>query len=91
VLGGSVNVPVTCAGELVRPGDVIVGDIDGVCVVRKEKSEEINDLALKKLQSEETVRARLKNGELGLDFDGGREKLAELGVEYIEDEADEYK
>ena len=85
VLAGSVNVPVVCAGELVCPGDVIVADVDGVCVVRKEKVNEINGLALKKLEYEEQMRSRLRKGELGMDIDGGRAKLVELGVEFIEE------
>lgn len=86
VMAGSINVPVVCAGELVRPGDVIVADVDGVCVIRKEKAKEVNELALKKLESEEEIRQRLREGELSMDFDGGREKLAELGIEYVENE-----
>jgi 4-hydroxy-4-methyl-2-oxoglutarate aldolase len=85
-MAGAVNVPVVCAGELVRPGDVIVADVDGVCVVRRERATEINELALAKLKSEEHIREIVRSGGLSMDHDGGRAKLAELGVEYVESE-----
>jgi len=86
VTAGSVNVPIICAGELIRPGDVIVADVDGVCVVRKEKAQEINELSLKKLKGEESNRERFRKGELSVDLDGRREMIASLGIEYIDGE-----
>ena len=79
---GSVNVEVVCAGQLVRPGDVVVGDLDGVVVVKREAAAEIAQLAAQRLAKEELSRAKLRGGELGLDFYGLRAKLKELGVEY---------
>jgi len=83
---GSVNVTVNCAAAIVRPGDVIVGDADGVCVVRREAAAEVARLGMDRVAKEEKTRERLRNGELGLDFYGFRARLAELGVRYVDEE-----
>jgi 4-hydroxy-4-methyl-2-oxoglutarate aldolase len=83
---GSVNVTVVCAAAAVRPGDVIVGDADGVCVVRREDAAEVARLGLDRVAKEERTRERLRSGELGLDFYGFRARLAELGVRYVDEE-----
>jgi 4-hydroxy-4-methyl-2-oxoglutarate aldolase len=84
---GDINIPVVCAGALVNPGDVIVGDADGVVVVAREAAMEVAKASQQRLAKEEKSRERLRNGELGLDFYGLRAKLKELGVEFV-DEAD---
>jgi 4-hydroxy-4-methyl-2-oxoglutarate aldolase len=83
---GSVNIPVVCAGAIVRAGDVVVGDADGVCVVPRSAAAEIARLATERVAKEETTRERLRQGELGLDFYGFRARLAELGVQYVDKE-----
>lgn len=83
---GSVNVPVVCAGAAIAPGDVIVGDVDGVVVVPREAAGEVARLGNERVAKEEKSRARLKSGELGLDFYGLRTKLTELGVKYVDEE-----
>jgi len=82
---GSVNVEIVCAGAQVRPGDVIVGDQDGVVVVRREAATEVARLGAARMEKEEKSRERLKTGELGVDFYGLRVKLKELGVEYTDE------
>ena len=78
---GSVNVPIVCAGAAVAPGDVIVGDADGVVVVPRVGS------AIGRRRSRSAARerrahtrARLKAGDFGLDIYGLRDVLAERGV-----------
>jgi 4-hydroxy-4-methyl-2-oxoglutarate aldolase len=82
---GSVNIPVVCAGAIVNPGDVIVADVDGVVVVPRKAAADIARLAGERLAKEQKTRERLRKGELGLDFYGLRAKLAEMGVQYVDD------
>jgi 4-hydroxy-4-methyl-2-oxoglutarate aldolase len=83
--GGSVNVPVVCAGALVTPGDVIVGDADGVVVVPRAAAADTARLGAERVAKEQKSRERLRAGELGLDMYGWRGRLAELGVKYVDE------
>jgi 4-hydroxy-4-methyl-2-oxoglutarate aldolase len=79
---GSVNVPIVCAGAHVDPGDVIIGDADGVVVVKRSDAPGVAKAGEERRAKETRTRERLKAGELGIDIYGLRDKLAALGVEY---------
>ena len=79
---GSVNIPIVCAGAHINPGDVIVADDDGVCVVKREEAAAVAAASKARVEKEDAVRARLAKGELGLDIYNLRPKLKELGLEY---------
>lgn len=81
---GSVNVPISINGVIVEPGDVICGDDDGVVTVPRAEAAWALEQSNARLDSEAGTRARLQAGELGLEMYGLRQKLIDLGVEWIE-------
>ncbi|PAZ10434.1 4-carboxy-4-hydroxy-2-oxoadipate aldolase/oxaloacetate decarboxylase [Streptomyces sp. SA15] len=80
--GGSVNVPVAIDGQVIRPGDVILADDDGVVVVPRERARETAEKSEAREAKEAASRAAFLDGQLGLDRYGLREKLVQLGVTY---------
>ncbi|WP_329335186.1 4-carboxy-4-hydroxy-2-oxoadipate aldolase/oxaloacetate decarboxylase [Streptomyces sp. NBC_01352] len=80
--GGSVNVPVAVDGQVIRPGDVILADDDGVVVVPRERVRATVEASEAREAKEAMARAAFIDGQLGLDRYGLRETLKRLGVEY---------
>lgn len=61
------RIAIEIAGVRVRPGDFLFGDIDGVCVIPQEASEEVFNKALEKARGEKLVRKALEEGSSAVD------------------------
>jgi 4-hydroxy-4-methyl-2-oxoglutarate aldolase len=80
---GAVNTPIVVGGQVVRPGDAVLADDDGVVCVPRERVGEALTAGQARVEKEEATRRAFREGELGLDRYGLRATLAELGVEYV--------
>jgi 4-hydroxy-4-methyl-2-oxoglutarate aldolase len=67
---GELDVPVEAGGALIRPGDVVVLDRDGACVVAAERADAVREAALARLEKERVKRERLQAGAFSYDLDG---------------------
>ena len=81
---GDVNLPISCAGQIVHPGDIIVADNDGVVVVPRLSAQETVTLCQAREDKEATIRMNYKAGSLGLDLNNMRPALAAKGLRYID-------
>jgi 4-hydroxy-4-methyl-2-oxoglutarate aldolase len=83
---GSVNVPIVVGGTLIRPGDIVVADDDGVLCVPRAEAETALAAADARVAKEASAREAYRNGDLSLDRNGLRGLLADLGVRYVRQE-----
>jgi 4-hydroxy-4-methyl-2-oxoglutarate aldolase len=82
---GSVNVPVSCGGVIVNPGDLVFGDLDGVVVVRREDAAAILAACeAKSAQLRSAAAAMGASRQTFFDLIGGRDAIVRAGVEWIE-------
>jgi 4-hydroxy-4-methyl-2-oxoglutarate aldolase len=81
---GDVNLPVVCAGRLVAPGDVIAADDDGAVVVPRRDAGAVLQKCRERADREAAARKRYAAGELSLDVNNLRPRLAEKGISYVD-------
>lgn len=72
---GSINLPITCGGIVVEPGDIIVGDDDGVVVVPKAILQDVIEKAKKRMEREEEVKRLILEGKSTMEIYGFDELL----------------
>jgi regulator of RNase E activity RraA len=61
---GEINVPISCGGTVVSPGDIVVGDDDGVAVVPRASAAEIIELVLQLMDREKKRIAEIGAGKI---------------------------
>src|SRR5699024_977091 len=69
---GATNIPLSCGGMHVNPGDIIVGDVDGVVLIPKDREEEVLTGAKQKVANDEEREAKiLGNKEAVIEYVNG--------------------
>lgn len=79
---GEINTPVVCGGMVIMPGDILVGDADGLVVIRPEDAAEVAQKAVKQNEGEKKLLTTIAEGKW--DRSGFAVTLANLGCEIID-------
>lgn len=80
---GDVNVPIVCGGQVINPSDLIIGDDDGVVVVRRHELDSVAQNSEAREDKESAIRAKYRGGTLGLDMNNMRQRLLDMGLRYV--------
>jgi 4-hydroxy-4-methyl-2-oxoglutarate aldolase len=67
---GNLNIPMLFGGVNVRPGDIVIGNADGVVILEQERADEIYEASVKRRQRETQLIADLRSGKTTLDLLG---------------------
>jgi 4-hydroxy-4-methyl-2-oxoglutarate aldolase len=67
---GKIGVPILFGGVMVRPGDIIFGNADGIVVLEQERADEIYEAAMARRDREAQMIAQLRNGKTTLELLG---------------------
>lgn len=81
---GSINIPIQCGGVLVNPGDIVVGDDDGVVVVPRKMLGEVLERSKQRLEKEAKAREQFKLGATSMDLNDLGKILKAKGVREVE-------
>lgn len=82
--GDNVNLPIQCGGVPVSPGDLVIGDDDGVAVVPKDMIPTVYKEALKRLELEKVWVDKMNNGATSMDAVGLRSAFEAMDVDILE-------
>jgi 4-hydroxy-4-methyl-2-oxoglutarate aldolase len=77
---GRVRVPITLGGQVVRPGDIVVGDQDGVVVIAAERVGEVLAAARAREAKEAASKAELAKGKTTVELVGLADTIRRLGI-----------
>lgn len=80
---GEINTPICCGGQVVFPGDILVGDKDGVVVIHPEDAEEIAEVSRKKFEGEQARLEKYHSGDYGDRFAKYEKACTEAGLMFI--------
>lgn len=76
---GTINYPISCGGQVINPGDIILGDDDGVVVIPLEEARNVLEKADARVEKEAKVMERLRAGENLFDIYGYQKVFDALG------------